>query len=150
PIELKRLSPGREARVDQLSGMMHLSVQLTPTSDTRRIGSFKARKYQLEITSGKGVKVGDTALWVGKDPQGERAYSRLAGRLTARQPGAADLARQMEQLDGFPVLQETTLSMMGKPVKAREELVAIENREPPADIYEPPGGYAAKPYDVTL
>ena len=149
PVDLRRMAPGREATVDQLSGMMKLSVQLSTTQDSRTVGGFKAQKLLLAIATAKGVKVLDTSLWVSKEAPGYRAYNRLMGSLTALQPGAADLAHQLESLPGFPVLQETSLSMDGKAVKSREELAVVETRDAAAGTYDPPSGYAAKPYDVT-
>ncbi|HEY0514183.1 MAG TPA: DUF4412 domain-containing protein [Thermoanaerobaculia bacterium] len=121
------------------------AVQMTPTAETRKIGSWNARKYKLEITNPAGLHL-ETTIWASKDIASYPACTRLSASLTALQPGSADLARKLEQIEGFPVLQESDVQMGDSRFKTREELVSVEAKAAPAGSYEPPAGYTVQPF----
>jgi hypothetical protein len=120
-----------------------LKVQVTATNETKKIGNWNARKYKVDL-SNPGLHL-DTTIWASRDIASYQAYGRLAASLAALQPGGADWARKMEQIEGFPVLQEADVNMGGSRFRTREELVAVETRDAPAEAYEPPAGYTARP-----
>ena len=122
-----------------------LKVQVTATSETRKIGGWTARKYDVALSNPQGLRL-DTTIWTSKDIAFHEAYSRLAANLAALQPGAAEWARKLQQIEGFPVLQETEVDMAGSRFKTREELVSVETKDAPAGAYEPPAGYRARPF----
>lgn len=119
-----------------------LSVQVTATSETRKVGSWNARKYKVAISNPAGLRL-DTTIWASKDVAAYQAYNRLAASLAALQPGAAEWARKLETIEGFPVLQEADVEMGGSRFKTREELVSVETLEAPAGAYDVPAGYTA-------
>lgn len=117
-----------------------LSVKVTATNETKKVGIWNARKYKVDIRNPTGLHL-DTTIWASKDVASYQAYNRLASSLAALQPGAADWARQLETIEGFPVLQEAAVEMGGSRFKTREELVSVETLEAPAGAYEVPKGY---------
>jgi hypothetical protein len=119
-----------------------LSVKVTATNDTKKVGTWNARKYKVDIKNPMGLHL-DTTIWASKDVASYQAYNRLASSLAALQPGAADWARKLETIEGFPVLQEADVEMGGSRFKTREELVSVETLEAPAGAYEIPKGYTA-------
>lgn len=121
-----------------------LKVQVTATNETKKIGNWTARKYKVDL-SNPGLHL-DTTIWASRDIASYEAYGRLAASLAALQPGGAEWARKMEQIDGFPVLQEADVKMGNSRFHTREELVAVETRDAPADAYELPAGYTARPF----
>ncbi|HET6345437.1 MAG TPA: DUF4412 domain-containing protein [Myxococcota bacterium] len=119
---------------------VQMKVQVTATGESRKVWSWNARKFRVDINSPEGLQM-ETAIWASKDIASYQAYNRLAASIAALQPGSSDWARQLEQVEGFPVLQEADVTMGGTRFKTREELVSVENRTPPAGAYEVPGGY---------
>ncbi|HYX24986.1 MAG TPA: DUF4412 domain-containing protein [Thermoanaerobaculia bacterium] len=117
-----------------------MKVQVTATGETRKVGTWNARKYKVDISNPEGLHL-DTTIWASKDVASYQAYGRLAAALAAMQPGSGEWARQMQQIEGFPVLQEADVTMGGSHFKTREELVAVETKDAPAGTYEPPAGY---------
>jgi hypothetical protein len=119
-----------------------LSVKVTATKETKKVGTWNARKYKVDIRNPMGLHL-DTTIWASKDVASYQAYNRLASSLAALQPGAADWARKLETIEGFPVVQEADVEMGGSRFKTREELVSVETLEAPAGAYEVPKGYTA-------
>ena len=124
---------------------MQLKVQVTATNETKKVGSWNARKYKVDISNAAGLRL-DTTIWASKDVASYQAYNRLAASLAALQPGAADWSRPLETIEGFPVVQEADVQMGGSRFKTREELVSVETQEAPAGAYEPPAGYTAQAF----
>jgi len=122
-----------------------LKVQVTATAETKKIGNWTARKYKVDLSNPEGLRL-DTTIWASKDIASHEAYNRLAASLAALQPGAAEWARKLEQIEGFPVLQETDVTMGGSRFKTREELISVETLNAPAGAYEIPAGYTARPF----
>jgi hypothetical protein len=121
-----------------------IKVKVTATSETKKVGDWNARKYKVDISSPDGLHL-DTTIWASKDVASHQAYGKLAAVLAALQPGSAEWARQMQQIEGFPVLQESDVTMGGSRFKTREELATVETKEAPAGTYDPPAGYKALP-----
>ncbi len=147
PIDFKKLMPeGGEQMMEQMSQMMKMDVTITPTDEKKTVGKWDASKVQVGLSNSMGMKV-DTTMWVSKavgvDP---RIYTKMASSLASLQPGAMDWVKKMEQIDGFPVLQESTVTMMGTSFKTREELVSVD-KAATGGSYDPPAGYAKKAFD---
>ena len=124
-----------------------LKVRVTATSETKKIGEWTARKYKVDLKNPEGLHL-DTTIWASKDIASHEAYSRLAASLAALQPGASEWARKLEQIEGFPVLQEANVDMGGSRFKTREELVSVETKDAPAGAYDIPAGYTPQPFIV--
>jgi hypothetical protein len=124
---------------------MQLKVQVTATNETKKVGSWNARKYKVDISNAAGLRL-DTTIWASKEVASYQSYNRLAASLAALQPGAGDWSRQLETIEGFPVVQEAEVQMGGSRFKTREELVSVGTQEAPAGAYEPPAGYTAQAF----
>lgn len=138
PVDFRKLMPpGMEQSVE----MWRLEATVTPGEERRKIGEWNARRYTIELTNARGLAV-RTEMWttteLGVDLE---AYHRLARQMLALQPGTAELLAEMAKVEGFPVLQETTVDAGGSTVTTREELVSVETKQPPPDAYGPPEGY---------
>jgi hypothetical protein len=122
-----------------------VKAQVTPAGETKKIGSWNASKYKVDISSPAGVHL-DTILWASKDVASYPALGRLAVSIAALQPGSADWARKLAGIEGFPVLQEVDVTMGANRFKTRDELVSVETRDAPAGSWDPPAGYTAQPF----
>lgn len=147
PVDLARLTPApQRPLLDQLIAATRVNVALAETAETRKLGSYDARRFNVSV-SGPNGKIFDSTFWVSSGVPGFEAANRVAASLAALSPGSADWAAKLERLPGFPVLQETTLELEGTKVKSKEELVSVETKNPPAGSYEIPQGYQLLPYD---
>lgn len=138
PIDLTALlPPGMEKQME----MWKVQAEVTPTDERRKIGDWTARRYDIEVTNPMGVAI-RTEMWttteLGIDLE---AYHGMARQMLSLQPGADELVAEMSKIEGFPILQETTVDLAGSTVTTREELVSVEEKEPPADAYGVPEGY---------
>jgi len=138
PIDLEELlPPGMAEQVE----MWKLQVEVTPSDERKEIGEWTARRYAVEVTNPMGLAI-RTDMWASTEVDVDlEAYHRLARQMLALQPSTAELAAEMAKVEGFPVLQETTVDVAGSTVTTREELVSVEKKEPPADAYGVPEGY---------
>lgn len=147
PIDLRKMMPkGSEAMADQIANGMKLTVQVTPRSETRKINQWNAKRYDVAIQSAMGMKIA-TTMWVSKDVDGFPPLNRLAATIASMQPGAGAWAKELEKIDGYPVLQESSVDALGAKFGTREELLAVETKAAPAGAFEPPAGYKAQPYN---
>lgn len=148
PIDYKKLYPNNaDEMVKRASEMMKLDLTVTPKEETRKIGEWQTKRYDLVMTNPLGMKV-ETTMWTSLDVGVDvSAMTKLLGAMASLQPGSLDWMKKMEEVKGFPVLQESTTIALGTPVKSTEQLVSVEKKEPPAGLYEPPAGYTMKPFD---
>jgi len=148
PLDLTKLVP-EEMRVmfEQMAERMNMQVEVTPTDETREIAGYPAKLYRVRGRSSQGIEL-DQDLWMTEAVKFDVAgYKKMAEALFSMQPIGADWKKEILAIEGFPVLQETTVRMMGNEVKSREELISLEDKEAPAGTYAPPAGYAVKPFD---
>jgi hypothetical protein len=147
PIDLRKMMPkGSEAMADQIANGMKLTVQVTPRTETRKVNQWNAKRYDVSIQSAMGMKIA-TTLWVSKEVDGYLPMNRLSATLASLQPGAAAWAKELEKIDGYPVLTESSVDALGAKFGTREELQTVEAKDAPAGTFEPPAGYTAKPYN---
>jgi hypothetical protein len=124
---------------------MQVKAQVTATGESKKIGTWNARKYKVDITNPAGLHL-DTTVWASAEIASHPALTRLAASIAALQPGSADWSVKLGQIEGFPVLQEADVTMGTSHFKTREELVSVETKDAPAGAYDPPAGYTAQPY----
>jgi hypothetical protein len=147
PIDLRKMMPpGSEAMADQIANGMKLTVQVTPRNETRKVNQWNAKRYDVAIASAMGMRIA-TTMWVSKEVEGFPPVNRLAATIAALQPGAGAWVKELEKIDGYPVLQESSVDALGAKFGTREELQAVETRDAPAGAFEPPAGYTAQPYN---
>lgn len=147
PVTFARLAPrGQEQMVQQVEKMMEIDAQVTPTQETRKIGSWNTRKVLVSIKSAMGMTI-NTTMWISPEVEPYRALNQLAAQALALQPGTAKWAQKLEKIEGYPVLQESEVNAVGARFKTREELVSVQDQAAPAGAFDPPSGYKAEPFD---
>ncbi|HKQ60707.1 MAG TPA: DUF4412 domain-containing protein [Candidatus Polarisedimenticolaceae bacterium] len=146
PVDLKALLPPDLPDADRFLEQMSMQLTVTPSDERREVRGYPARKYAVTMSNQLGVKLSQE-LWLTREVGFDlAAYKALAAVLARLQP-LADPSR-LEALDGFPVLQTTSIAMGGATLEATEELVAIENAPAPAGCYAVPTDYVAARLDV--
>ena len=145
PIDLEKLLPPEMAK--GFLTMMTFEVTVTPTDEHKTIGEWKVQRYDMTMTS--KMMSAKAIMWATTNVEfDQEAFHRLYAEMVSLQPGMADAAKEMRQINGIVVEQETVMTMMGNTeVKSSESTTSIEELDPPAGIYDPPPDYTEKPFD---
>jgi hypothetical protein len=143
PVDLSTLVP---PEMQPMLAMMQFQVTVTPTDEYKEVGEWKARRYNMEMTSQMfSMK---STMWVtqvaGYDPA---AFNSMYVHLNSLQPGMADAVKEMSKIDGLVVEQQGIMTMMGNEVGTSEKTISIDDTDAPAGTYDPPAGYTEKPFD---
>jgi|SRR5579864_4177675 hypothetical protein len=147
PIDWAKLVPsGDREKFQQFIAENQLTVAIKPTAETRQIHGWDTHRVDVDLTSTHGPRV-SMQMWLTKGLALSDAYNKMSGVLASLQPSSADWARKVGQLDGFPVYQETTVSVGGTSFKTTEAVVAADTKEVPDITYDPPAGFNPVPYD---
>jgi hypothetical protein len=147
PVDLSKLVPkGDQQKFQQFVAENRIKAKVEPTTETRKIHGWTARRVDVELSNAHGLRIA-TQMWLTKDLGPFSAYNQMNGVLAALQPSSADWSRQIGQLDGFPVSQDTTVTVGGTSFKSHEELVSAEKKDVPDVTYDPPLGFNPVPYD---
>lgn len=149
PVDLANLLPEEmRPRLEQMREQAGIRAEVTPVDETRQVGDWKARRYDVSLRNEMGLEV-DQVLWaspeVGVDP---KLYHDLAAALAALQPGGAEWTAKLDVVEGFPVLRETRMALgPDSEVKTTEELVSVEEKDAPEGTFAPPADYEERPFN---
>jgi len=144
PVDISKLLP--PGMGDQMMQMMKFQVTVTPSAETRKVGSWNARRYDLTMNS--AMMQMNSVVWTTKDVSFDLdSFNALAEEMVRMQPGMADTIGEMRKMEGFQVLTEATMMVMGSEVKSREETLSIDEMSAPAGTYEVPAGYTKQEFD---
>ncbi len=147
PIDLEQFMP--PGMVEQMKAMMTFEVTITPGDETKQVGDWTARRYDVKLTS-KMVNTTMT-MWATTDVDFDKAsFLKMYEHLNSLNPGLAAMATEMAKVEGFVVEQESTstMPMMGDTtITRRERAVSVEQADPPPGTYEVPADYSEKPFD---
>ncbi len=148
PIDLGTLLP--EGVAEQMLGMLELKVEITPSDETKMVGPWTARRYDVVMTS-KMATVKNT-MWASTEVEIDReAYYSLFHQIISLQPGMTDVLAKITSIEGFVVEEEsvTTMPMAGDAsMRSVDITVSVDTLEPPEGIYEPPADYQVKEFDL--
>jgi hypothetical protein len=147
PVDMKKYLPPEAApMMEQMLGQMKVTV--TPTTETKKIKDWNATKYTMTMSMGMMGGNVTQDLWMTKDVEiDHKAFNELSSAMFSTVLGGKAIADEYKKLEGFPVLVEATRKTMGPTLKSREEVTAIETKEPTEGLYEVPKDYTEKPFD---
>lgn len=117
-----------------------LKVLLVRTDDLRRVGSWTARRWRIDGPAAAGYTIN---IWATTDIPKHEGFVALMQKL-ARQPGAEWL-HAYARIDGFPIVQEISLTERGLSQTRRSEVATVVEMKPPDYTYLPPRGYKRIP-----
>jgi hypothetical protein len=105
------------------------------TGETRQVGSWQAVGYEATIALGASDSY-KVVVWISEDATlGLEDYRTYTKAIVT--PGSFWVLDSLS-LGGYPVRQETTIG----PTASWVEFVSVEDKKPPAGIYEIPNGYS--------
>jgi Domain of unknown function (DUF4412) len=144
PIDFDALIP---ADAKGFADAWKMTAEVTPKDETKKIGQWNARRYDVDITNSMGLAI-HTVLWASRDlPIDYDHFKELSLTLAGLQPGGAAAVKDLAKVDGFPVQQDVSFDMAGQVVHSTENLQSVEEKPAPPGTYEPPAGYTEKPFN---
>lgn len=147
PIDLESLLP--PGMGEQMMAMMKFDVTVTPSEETKKIGEWTAKRYDLEMTS--AMMTMRSVLWASTEtPIDAKKYLELFSEVMSLQPGMESMMESMRRIDGYVVSREDSMSMkfMGETTVGSSNLVvSIDEVDPPTGTYTPPADYAREDFD---
>ena len=147
PVDWAKLVPsGDREKFQQFLADSQLKSTITPSTEIKKIRDWNTHRVDVDLANAHGLKV-STRMWLTKDLPFAAAYNKMSGVLASLQASSGEWARKLGQLDGFPVYQETTVSVGGTSFQSHEEVVSVENKPLPDVTYDPPAGFNPTPYD---
>lgn len=122
------------------SMMGSMEAKVTPTSETKKIKSWTARKYLIEMSMAM-VKA-KTEAWATEEIMIDPGlYFMAANAMMAGTQGFDKIVQEMQKVKGMIVYQETKSEVMGATMRMVEEVVEMAEKAAPAGAFEVPKGY---------
>jgi hypothetical protein len=140
PIDLSKYFP---AQLLQMMG--DVSVEVTATGQTEKIGSWNCTIYNMKMNM--MMMTMNHKVWASTDVPFDwknfmkDMYTQFA-MVTMRLN--EDAVKEMEKIQGFQIKSEITMDMMGTEMKSSQEVVEITEKTAPPGIYSAPEGYTKK------
>jgi hypothetical protein len=147
PVSIEEMLPPEMAQ--HLMGMMKMDVSISPSDETRKVGPWEARRYDMTVSSAMmGMK---TVIWASRDTGIESdEFQSMFGEMIKMQPGMHEVVAKMSIIEGFVVAQEgsMTMPMLGDTeVSSSETVTSIEQAPAPDGTYDLPAGYSLEEFD---
>lgn len=147
PLDMEAALPP-EAK--QMMSSMDVSSKITDTGETQTINEWKCKKYLVEISvsmMGMSWPI-KMEMWTSDDLGIDMdQYKKLYAETLALNPMFQDFVEEFKKMEGYPVVTEFSMEMMGAEQKYREEVFSVEKIDAPAGTYELPEGYTQTAYN---
>jgi hypothetical protein len=147
PVDILATIPEQmRPMVDQFIASMQMEVEVKPSDETKEIAGYKTRKYTIHVRGGNMEMTVDQ--WMTNDVDFDvPAFKELMSAVLSAQPMGAEWFKDVLQIEGYPVLAETTVHIMGEELSKTDELVSIEEKDCPQGTYAPAADYEYEPFD---
>ena len=142
PIDIVKILP---PEVAAQAPMMQMTATVTPTAETRLVGTWRCTGYDVALTMmGMPMKM---RVWASTDVPA--ALLDFAAKVTpvflqGQMRLTEDSMKEFAKIKGFQVATELTATVMGAEMRTTTEVVEIVEKPAPAGTFEPPAGYAQK------
>ena len=147
PFNLEEMLP---AEAKQMMDSMDISSSITDTGETQTINNWECKKYLVEISvsmMGMGMPI-TMNMWTSKDLGVDLdEFKALYTKTLEMNPMLKEFVPDFEKMEGYPVLTEFSMDMMGAQQKSREEVISVEKMSAPAGTYDLPEGYTKTTYN---
>ncbi len=127
--------------------MMKTTAAVNPTDETKKVGDWNCKGYDINMTMGGGMMSMKMKSWVTTDvPFDWKAlrdnvlplFMKMGGAGIGMDDKAVD---EFKKINGFQVAMEMTAAIMGQEVKSTGKVVEISDKSAPAGTYSVPGDY---------
>lgn len=142
PMDLTKLLPPEYAA---MAGMMTMTATVSPTTETKKVGQWNCTGYDVTITMmGMPMKM---RLWATTDVPFDfnQFNAKIWGNVLKGQMMFDEASvKEMMKIKGFQIASEMSGEMMSMKFNTTTEVLEISKKNPPANVYAPPAGYAKK------
>jgi hypothetical protein len=136
--EARQMAEVMKGMAGAIMGSVKISV--TPTDETRKIGDWDCRKYNVDLSM--AMMKSKQELWATEDIKVDHSmFQAVSGGMMAQMPGFAKILEGMKQIKGVPVRTVATASIMGSEAVTTTELIEYAEKDAPNGIYDIPEGY---------
>jgi len=126
-----------EQQMAPMMAMMQVSVTVTPTEETKKVGDYNCKKYVVDMKVGMMNMKSD--FWVSKDFEMDyEAFKNLNLSQMLFMPGADKVIEEFEKMDGFIVMSE---GVVNNTIKNSTKVLEVTEKDAPEGNYEIPEGY---------
>ena len=145
PTEKKAIKTPLDMAAKMLAGMGGMTLTVTPTGETKKIGKWNTRKFIQKMTSPLGGS--ESEVWATEDIDMDKAaLTRLNQALFLSTPAGSAasgsaLKAEMAKMKGVPVYAKTTYAMGGNKQVSEVRLVEVGDKPAPTNAYQPPSDY---------
>lgn len=136
--DAKKMAEKVKGMVQEMMGQ--ISVNVTETGETKKIGDWNCRKYLIDMNMGFGQSKAEA--WVTQDLKFDTSLLLAAtNAMMAQLPGVDKLAQEMQKLKGVTVRQTAVTMVMGTEMTMTTELIECEEKSALAGTFDIPAGY---------
>ncbi len=140
PLDFAKILPPEAAA---LAGMMKMTATVTPTTETKKIGSWNCTGYDVNLTMMMGMTM-KMRSWATADvPFDAAAFNtKFLGSLLKGQMRLDDAsAKEFAKMKGYQVASDMTGDIMGAKMHNTSEVVEMTKKAAPAGTYAVPAGF---------
>lgn len=120
--------------------MGDIKVSVTPTDETKTIGKWDAKRYDLKLTMAMGTSV--SQYWATTDIDVDAdMFMTMATVTMSMFPGYQDIVSEFEKMEGIPVETNTTVNMMGATITSWDKMLELAEKDAPEGMFKLPEGY---------
>jgi hypothetical protein len=139
PLDFTKILPPQAAA---MAGMLKMTATVTPTAETKKIGSWNCTGYDVNLTiMGMAMKM---RSWVSADVPFDFADFNakfLANMLKGQMRLDDASAKEFAKMKGYTIASETTGDIMGAKMHSTTEVLEITKKGAPAGVYSVPAGF---------
>lgn len=143
PVDLASMLPPEMA---QMMSAMKFEVTVTPSDETKTLLGHQTRRF--DVTMKSSMMEMKQTIWAAKDVNFDYAAARdMINAIQSLQPGMTDAFKELSKIEGFQLAMQGSMGIMGKSVDMSSKTVSIDEGGAPEGGYDPPAGYAEKPFN---
>lgn len=125
----------------QMMSMMKMTLQVTPTKNTKKINKWNCQEYKVEMKMAMGSY--NMNMWVTQDIKIDLdAYAEMYANVSSM--GFIENAGEYKKIKGYPIHVDISMNMMGMSIKGFNTVIEISEKTPPEGLYSPPAGFQKK------
>jgi hypothetical protein len=139
PLDFTKILPPQAAA---MAGMLKMTATVTPTTETKKIGSWNCTGYDVDLTiMGMAMKM---RSWVSADVPFDFADFNtkfLANMLKGQMRLDDASAKEFAKMKGYQIASDMTGDIMGAKMHTASEVLEITKKAAPAGVYAVPAGF---------
>lgn len=143
---MKNVPPAMREKMQQMMGGagagVGSSIAVTK-GGTRSVAGYSCQEYSISMGAGlKSETCNTTALQIPFDPaQFRKMWSFSNPAFMNAMKGASNMTEQLQQIQGLPLAETTSFSLMGRSMTTTKEATEVKKGAVPASVFEIPAGY---------